>query len=276
MEKINDAYVLRHETKAGFEQNYLFMSDIHFDAIHCDRVQLKADLDLALELNAKILMFGDIYDAMGGKYDPRTSKDDIREEYNRGAYFDDITYDFVKFMKPYKDNIIFISDGNHESSVKKRHEIDLVERTIMLLNTKILHGTYSGFIRFIFRAESDGHGMSKVLYYTHGSGGNAPVTKGAIKTNRRQDMFQADWYLSGHIHTEYDLPRPQSRLNQNNKVESIKCEHWQLGCYKNDHLTGGWADQKEFPSPNIGGRVLQLFHDSNSKGSVKYRSFRTV
>lgn len=34
--------------------------------------------------------------------------------------------------------------------------------------------------------------------------------------------------------------------------------------------------EQEFAAPNIGGRILQIFHDPNSKGRVKYRSFRTV
>ena len=250
MEKINDAYVLR--LNAG-EHHFLLLSDVHYDSKNCERKLLKRLLDEAKEKNAQILIFGDFFDAMGGKLDPRTSKEDIRPEYNLGGYFDQIVTDAVKFLQPYKDNIILISDGNHELSVKKHQEIDLIERLITLLNSKIIHGKYSGFIRVYEKYGTTKR--SNLIWYTHGSGGNAPVTKGVIKTNRRQDQIQADIFISGHIHTEFDVPRTQVRLNHMNNVEIKKVRHYQLGTFLNS-IDQVFASMKEFAAPNLGGRWL--------------------
>ena len=38
---------------------YLLISDLHWDNPHCDRALLKRHLDLALERNAVIMVFGD-------------------------------------------------------------------------------------------------------------------------------------------------------------------------------------------------------------------------
>lgn len=274
IEKINDAYVLRHSYDKDFEQSYFFSSDHHWDSVICDREQLKADFEEAKSLDAGIIIIGDSFDAMGGKYDPRSGKEDIRPEYNRGAYFDDIVYDYVDFLKPYKDLILMISDGNHETSVKKRHEIDLIERTIMLLNPKIQHGKYAGFIEYMFEHNTKGGRRSKTMYYTHGNGGNAPVTKNTIQTNRRQDMILADFYISGHNHTEHHVPRTQIRLTASHKAETVKCHHYQLGCYKNEALQGGYADHKGMSGANIGGRFLQFFYDP--KHIIKHTSRMTV
>lgn len=45
-------------------------SDWHWDSVHCDRDRLAADLTLAKKVNAPVLCLGDLFDAMGGKYDP--------------------------------------------------------------------------------------------------------------------------------------------------------------------------------------------------------------
>ena len=109
------------------------------------------------------------------------------------------------------------------------------------------------------------------MYYNHGSGGNSPVTRGAIKTNRRQHDIEADLYVSGHIHTSMEIPRPRIRLNQQLIVELYEPEHILLGTYKNDFMTGGWADMKEFSAPNLGGYWLRFYYE---KHRIKYEIVR--
>lgn len=259
--KKNDALVFEHLFEGGWSQRYLFISDLHFDSKKCDRDLLKKLLDEAKETNAKILIFGDIFDAMGGKFDPRTTKADIRPEYNTGTYYTDIVKDAAKFLRPYADYIALIADGNHETSYRLRHEGCLLDNLRYMLDpteTKIHRGKYNGFIKFKNEHVLGGIRSSKVLYYSHGGGGNSPVTKGVIKTNRRQEAIQADYFVSAHIHTEFEMPRTQARLNLANIVVVEKVIHWQLGCFKNDFLTGGWADHKEFAPPNLGGRWVEF------------------
>jgi hypothetical protein len=72
---------------------------------------------------------GDIFDAMGGKWDPRHSKGEVREDYALAPdYLDAIVRDAAKFYAPYAKHLVTIGRGNHEQSILKRHETDLIER----------------------------------------------------------------------------------------------------------------------------------------------------
>ena len=124
------------------------MSDEHFDSKKCDRSLLKGHHEEAKEKNAIILKFGDVFDAMGGKYDKRSTKADIRPEYQTNKYFDDIVEDATKFYEPYKEHIKLIAVGNHESSVMLRHEIDILGQ--LTRNLGCHYGKYSGFVKFRF------------------------------------------------------------------------------------------------------------------------------
>ena len=275
IQKKNDAFTYRfNECNKNFEQSFLLISDIHFDALNCNRKLLKQHLDEAIEKNARILIFGDWFDCMGGKYDPRTTKADIRPEYQTQTYFDDIVDSSAEFLKPYQNNIDLIAEGNHETSVKLRHEIDLLSelsRRGLCNHIGCRKGKYNGFIRFFFGCNGSDK-SSKTMYYTHGGGGNAPVTKGAIKTNRRQDSVLADFYVAGHIHTEFEMPRTQARLNEQCNLVNHKCMHYQLGTYKDDFMDGGWSDHKEFSPANLGGRWLKFYGSSRN---IKHKSYLT-
>ncbi len=62
-------------------QKFLFLSDVHFDAMKCDRALLRRHLKQAMVDNAIVLVFGDWFDLMQGKWDPRGSYSDLRPEY---------------------------------------------------------------------------------------------------------------------------------------------------------------------------------------------------
>ena len=258
--KDHDAIVIKDVYSKDWKQSNLLMSDIHFDSKKCNRILLKKHLEEAKEKNANIFMFGDIFDCMGGKYDKRTTKSDIRQEYQTQTYFQDIVKDAAKFFMPYADYIVLLSDGNHETSIKQRHEIDLLDDLAFRLDRtgeQVLRGKYNGFINFRFELPKTGASRRKIMYYTHGGGGAAPVTRGAIKSNRRQDMIIADYYVGGHIHMESEIPRPQASITIKNVLKIKDCYHWGLGCYKDEFGGGGWADHKEFAPASIGGRWLE-------------------
>ena len=267
MEKKNDSYVVDIDYKKNKQFKYLLLSDVHFDSTKCDRKLLKKHLDEAKEINAPIFIFGDFFDCMGGKWDKRSTKADIRPEYQTQTYFQDIARDAAKFLAPYKELIYLLADGNHETSIKVRHEFDLLDDLSDRLGG-INRGKYSGFIRFRFH-KGDSNRFSKILYYTHGGGGNSPVTKGVIKTARRQESIMSDIYVSGHVHTDFNMERTMVYLSDQGVVKQKAQLHLQLGTYKNDFMTGGWADHKEFSAPNMGGKwlVFDLFHDNGTYNS---------
>lgn len=266
IEKISEkVYKYDIPLKGGEEQWFLFVSDVHYDSKGCNRDLLKRHLREAKDKDARIMMYGDIFDCMGGKYDKRTSKEDIRPEYNNGNYFDSIVSDAAAFFEPYKHNIDFVSLGNHEDSIRKIHEISLIDNFVYRLGTTTVSAPYSGWVKFQVAKQltSKTNGIStKVMYYTHGNGGNSPVTKGIIGTNRRQVMIQADFFLSGHLHSELEVPLTRVRLNEANNEVIEKIKHWQLGTYANT-WGSSYSDKKGHAPDAQGGRWLKIRLKSN-------------
>jgi hypothetical protein len=67
----------------------------------------------------------------------------------------------------------------------------------------IRHGGYEGDIwqRFYFETKKGAMVRSFDIFYNHGQGGKAEVTKGMIDLNRRSTMWVCDLIWLGHKHT---------------------------------------------------------------------------
>lgn len=280
IERLNDANKVRFNfASTNEEKDVLMISDIHFDSKKCNRPALKKLLDEAVKRDASIMIFGDLLDIMGAKYDPRSGKADIRPEYNTGNYFELVVDDVVKFFGEYSKNILFISKGNHEDSVQRRHEFDLLKvmeyKLRMEYDWKGILGSYEGWIMFSGeqlknKKVSKSFGTVRA-YYTHGAGGNAPVTRGVIQTNRRSSQIQADLFISGHIHTSWAVPIPQRSISDRGVEEIKDVVHLQLGCFKQSHR-GSWEAQKGFGPANIGGYWVRFYIEDRRMRCVEERT----
>lgn len=190
-------------------------SDVHFDSISCNRWQFFKDMDIAMKEDAQIFIVGDFFDAMNGRFDPRRSLQDIRPEYRKEDYYDALVKDAAKHLMPYVKNIAMISTGNHELAVLKNANTNLTERLVTKLRASrrnVQSGGYGGIILV-----KDGEMTVPIKYY-HGSGGEAPVTRGAIQTNR-QAVFLPDFQLvlNGHSHHAYWIPIVRERVTKQGK-----------------------------------------------------------
>lgn len=195
--------------QAGWEQNFLLMSDGHLDHPNCDTAKFKRDMEMAKDLNAMVIMAGDMCDATGGKHDPRRNINSIKKPLHVPNYYDGVEDDVVNLLSPYKDNIAIMSMGNHEDSVERYCDTNLVDRITRDLRregSKVVMGGYGGFIRFSAYMESkDAPTDTKWMYFHHGKGGtSAPVTRGMIDTNRQAVWLRdVDYVLNGHNHQGY-------------------------------------------------------------------------
>jgi hypothetical protein len=193
----NNVHKFYHDWKP---KKVLLISDIHWDNPKCKRDLLKRHLDQAVEQGADILLNGDTFCCMMGKYDPRRSKDGIRPEHNKANYLDAIVNDAIEWFSPYAHNIKVVGYGNHETAILKNLETDLIDRFVFGLNskndTKVEVGGYGGWIVYTF--VEGGAKTSYRIKYFHGSGGGGPVTKGTIQFNRMSSMVEgADLNLDG-------------------------------------------------------------------------------
>jgi hypothetical protein len=237
----------------NWEQWILLASDIHFDSRVCDRSLLSRHFQQAKDKDAPIFVFGDFFDVMGTKKDPRSHMSDIRPEYTtKKGYLNLVSNDAIDFCKKYP--IEFISEGNHEQNIAKRHEIDIIENLCKGIDAK--QGDYAGYLRFSFYNQTGGGKRKLDMYYNHGAGGNSPVTKGTIQTNRRGVAFDADIFVSGHNHNRWSMELMRQRVDKMGNIKTTAQNHINLGTYKGQD---DWEKQMGFPSPNKGGVWLRFY-----------------
>lgn len=274
MEK--DIFRFERAMKASDPQWILNVSDVHYDSVDCDRKLLKRHFDQAKERNAWIIITGDWFDAMGTKKDPRSLPNDIRPEYNKvgGSYIDLIVKDSYDFLKPYKENIKLITEGNHETNITRRQQIDPLNYLIELLNQgeeTVQLGRYEGAIVFKFQRSKDSNRGTSSWYYHHGYGGSAKRSKGILEADIMVSQHQwADILTSGHTHQKWDYLHTTKHLNiLTDSWETRETTILKTGSYKK---RSGWAVEKGFNEPTLGGYWVKYFWKKTNTGyKLRYK-----
>jgi len=254
-----------HTIVKPFEQTkILLISDLHWDNPHCDRELLREHLEEAKKGGHDILINGDLFCAMQGKYDGRRSKSDIRPEHNSSRYLDLLVSTAAEWFAPYAKNIRVIGYGNHETSILRHCETDLIERLVTLLNAnhggQIDVGGYGGWVNYQFFQNGVFRAAYKIKYY-HGSGGGGPVTRGAINFNRMQTMVEgADAIWMGHVHESMEITYTVEYLTNQLTVKLRDVLMVRTPAYKEEYDggQGGWHVERGAPPKPLGGRWLVL------------------
>lgn len=263
---------IRFDVREGWEHWFLLSSDRHHDSHACNRDLELEHLEQVKKRGGHVLDFGDLFDCMQGKYDPRRSYPEMRPEYLKAmidegiGYLDVIVRDAAQFYKPYADRFLLVAQGNHESAIKSHNDTDLIERLVYKLNEgggKVNKGAYGGWVRFMFTI---GKTQTESIYlkYFHGSGGGGPVTKGTIQSNR-QAVFLPDAgiVVNGHIHESWVLALTRERISERGIISQDTQYHVRTATYKNDYLdgSGGWHVERGAPPKPMGAVWLRFFHD---------------
>jgi len=273
--KLNDCIEVRYTYKTGFNTQCLLLSDTHIDSKKAKKKQLKEHLEEAANNQRPIFFFGDVFDAMGHDRDPRSGKSDVLPEYQVTEYFDSLLDKAVEFLKPYAEWIVLLAEGNHETNVTKRYGTDLLKRLCMRLELETKHKIYfgrsDGWVRFVFAKPDGGSVLKKTLFYNHFNNGGKR-SKGVLGADLRQADIEADIYVTGHIHTKWNLPLSKLVLDKkgNEKVKDIL--HIQSASYK-DSSPGGWERTKNHYAATIGGWWLDFTHKVNK---IKVRAIDLV
>ena len=266
MELIKHAKNIHELNITGSKVKIGMFSDIHWDNPKCDWDLLRRDLDYCLKHSIPMMFNGDTFCLMQGKWDPRGTKSDIRPEHNNIKYLDSIVETAVDFFSPYAHLITVIGYGNHETSVIKRQETDILQRFVDLLNYKngsnVQTGGYGGWLIVRQEARPKYHTVSKIKYF-HGSGGGGIVTRGEINLTRALEMYEDfDVFAMGHIHENKctnicrDAIEHHSLSGYHHKQRQI---HMMLtGTYKEEYGDGskGWHVERGAPVKPIGSRIL--------------------
>ena len=265
-----------HDITCQSGQEFLLISDLHWDNPHCDRGLLKNHLDEALRRNAAIILNGDTYCCMGGKYDRRADKSLIRPEHNTDRYFDAIVDTSVEWFAPYAKNILLIGYGNHETAIIKHGETDLLQRFASTLNyatgSAVEVGGYGGTIDI--RVQHDNlRRVNFVVHYYHGAGGGGPVTKGVIQDQRllaSTEGYDLTWM--GHVHELYYHQNMIHRYDRSTKTLLQKPIHQLRTATYKEEWDGGYmgfhTERGRGPKP-LGGYWMKLETSRNASKDNK-------
>jgi hypothetical protein len=191
-------------------------------------------------------------------------------------YLDKVLADASTFFAPYRDHIVMVSEGNHESSVRKRLGTNPTRRLADALGAQCM--PYSGWLMFRLFRDEEKRGTHNTIrcYYHHGSGGGGPVTRGVIQTNRRAAMIDgAHIMLSGHIHESWVVWTPRAAINTQGTPHTVDQLHVSTGTYKDEFAAGeGYHVERGRPPKPLGGMWLRLWYDARAHGSIRYDAMR--
>lgn len=275
VEKNSDVCVtisIPFDKRADWEQWVLMTADRHIDNIHSNIEMQKRHLDLAKQRNAIVIDAGDLFDAMQGKSDRRSSKSSIRPENVRSDYINSLQELAYDILSPYSKQIAVLFEGNHETGILKHLEYNMHSalcRDLRRDGSQVVHMGYRGYVRFRFVSRVSNNSFMLTAYVLHGSGGGGPVTKGVIQTNRRAVYLpDANIVFSGHIHEAWVLPVMRSRLLSTGQERIDKQYHIQIPTYKDEFtgLSGGYHHENGRPPKPIGAWWLRFFHEYVAPG----------
>jgi len=273
-----------HEIKLdGTRAKIAMLSDIHWDNPKCDRKILKKDLDYCLKESIPIMINGDMFCLMQGRGDNRKNKSDIRPEHNNAMYLDSIVETAVDWWSPYAHLLTVLGYGNHETTVIKFQETDILARFVKLLNikndTNVQVGGYGGWVivnQTIKKTGTSNGSSTCNIRYFHGSGGGGVVTKGALNLTRALEMYE-DFHVftMGHIHENASRNDVRDSILQGRSSyrQIQKQLHLMLtGTYKEEYGDGskGWHVERGAPVKPVGGRILEINYKRVRENGTDY------
>jgi len=241
-----------------------FISDLHLDG-NSDIAMIKRFMKKMVDANAEIFILGDIVDGMQATHDPRHKKNMLNMDNIKTSYFNSVLEKAIIVLSPFKDNIIGIGYGNHELTIKKHNEIDILRLIADKLECQILG--YNGYILGQYNTGIKSHGKIFRIYYCHGSSGNAPVTDGIIKMKRRLAAYVADIYISGHVHKDVKISTNMHNVSNSGKLLVESKRHIQLGNFLFPYSS--FVSQKEF-APGSHTAAIIRFYPNNKVTSKWY------
>lgn len=249
---------------------FLLRADAHHDNAKCCREVEMLHLRQAVERNAGILDCGDLYCAMEGKYDKRSSRSAMRPENNGEDYLDRLVSRAIADYTFCAPNWVLLAPGNHEDSIGDRCGVNLTKRLaeeMRRLGSPVQHSTYQGWVQFHIRSLNTRAGNYKIRY-THGYGGGGPVTEDSIQLARQLAFLEdVDMVISGHTHHKWHIKKVRERLDDKGVLRLRTLDCLKLGTYKDEFSEGrGWAVGKGMPPKPMAGWWLRFYRTTTGRG----------
>lgn len=280
------------DTDGSGRRYILLTSDWHVGSAEFDRRSLVRELDEAREKQARILINGDVFDAiLPGDRKRYTSSALSKEMQGRNDILNAAINLAANLIDPYADLVDVIGVGNHETAVEKIHSLDLVSILVGELHRRghhhIQHGGYEGYYRLRLQPDRKGTRSGTTLTYTirrhHGFGGASPAT-GNIGPLRKTAAWtpDADVVWLGHKHQrQVDASQMRERITASGEVREdpvllvatgsyLKTRHQQSAADVIENgRRGNYAADSGCPPLQTGGVMLACRWRREGDGRVK-------
>jgi hypothetical protein len=251
-------------------------SDLHYDGKGkksvCDVAKLKKDLKEQVDENTIILGVGDWFGGILPRDVKRYRKD--LDSASGDNILDEQIDGLVEILKPYREQIYGIGDGNHEDSILLHCGTHLIKRLIDKLNLgiakPIIQLGYSWLLQIRFRVENS-HTRSLIVRGHHGWGGGSR-TEGADITKFAHDVkfWQADLFLYGHVHRLKINDIEEGRMFGDSGWKTYLKRMVVCGTYQRTYSnskTATYAEKKGYPPVSI--RVPTIYLTPERETGVK-------
>lgn len=266
--------ITNHAERAELGQPFyrLLCSDFHLGSVNADHEAIVRQLQRAREVGARILINGDVFDAIG----PMDRRFDLTTLHPLIAREKDLARAIVnmalEILTPYKDLIDVIGIGNHEETWIRYGYNDPVRRVLEELareGSKAKHGSFWGYIKTTFIVPGHRRRARHRLLYLHGTGGDSPVTKGTIDMNRKGRNWQYDCLTFGHKHNLVCMADQVADVSDAGKYIERKQLNLQTASYYRNYrqltdsevLDQSYAARSAHPPKPIGGVFLAMRPD---------------
>jgi hypothetical protein len=276
--------ITKHIEYAELNQPFirLLMSDLHIGSINSDHDAIVSDLQRAKDIGARVLVNGDVFDAIGPK-DKRYDLVTLHPSVARAKDLAKAIVDMAKeILSPFASIIDVMGIGNHEEAWINYNHSDPVRRLIEELNKdggRIVHGSFWGYINTHFQVLGYRKRAKHKLLYLHGTGGDSPVTKGTIDFNRKGRSWQYDTLTFGHKHNIVCSVEQIGDVSDRGRYSERRQLNLQTGSYYRNYrqltdaecLDYSYAARGGHPPKPIGGLFLTVrpVIDANGELSIK-------
>lgn len=232
------------------------LGDVHVGALNCAEKQFKR---VVAEIKADPYAYwfggGDLLDAIilqdSKRFEPAVLPDWMLTgdpEAIRKKVSDMIESQrdrVVEMLEPIKHKCIGLLEGNHEHSIMKHHNRNLMDELCSKLNVDNL--TDCCFIRLKFQQvlHSGDRGPTTIvrMFATHGSGGGRTAGSEPNHLARLALDKDCELVLRGHSHTQHILPTiarlsipTRGQLNAEPTACTMRVANW--GCYLKTYAAG--------------------------------------
>lgn len=263
-----------------FEFSTLLTGDQQIGSKRTDYDFLVKELETARRNKDRININGDLFDNIFWTDRKRFRPSVLPKRLQGIDNAADATIDWgIELYEPYKDLIDVVGSGNHDDALVKHHHTDPIKNFIKGLNHKeIKYGGYCGWLCYCFYCENKFIDSLRIFYH-HGVGGSAPVSRGLIDFHRTDTWIEgADVIWFAHKHKKDYYPDYAAKLSRDGTtyIERPKL-HIQNGAYMHGYVRQSSSDamkngrqasfeeDRRFSPQAKGGFRLRLVIDDEDK-----------